>query len=102
MPLLVGGIALAGAAWGVFTTVMFATAVALSGGRGTLNGVGTATGLLFSALASGALLRLAWVAAGLGRAALVAWLPVVAWALAALLLLVFVRQLWQSRDDVAA
>jgi hypothetical protein len=89
------GVALAGAAWGFFTTVAFASAVSLSGGRATARGAGTASGMLFSAIAVGTLLRLAIVAGGWTRADLVAWLPEVAWVTASVLLFVVVGRLWR-------
>ena len=95
MVVLVAGLALAGAAWGAFTTVVFTSALSLSAGRATARGAGTASGLLFSAIAAGALLRLACVAAGLTRASLLQWLPEIAWLLASGLLVVVVRRYWR-------
>ena len=95
MPGLVAGLALSGAAWGAFTTVVFTSAVSLSEGHATARGAGTASGLLFSAIAVGTLLRLACVAAGVTKASLIQWLPEVAWLLASGLLVVVVRRLWR-------
>jgi hypothetical protein len=94
--LLVIGIALAGAGWGVFTTVAFSTAVSLSRGRASVRGAGTASGMLFSALAVGTLMRLAIVAGGLNHASFVVWLPVIAWSIASVLLAIIVQMLWRS------
>lgn len=96
MLVLVAGLALAGAAWGAFTTVVFTSAVSLSAGRATAHGAGTASGLLFSAIAVGTLLRLACAAAGLTKASLIQWLPEIAWLLASGLLVLVVRRFWRA------
>ena len=96
LTILAIGVTLTGAAWGLFTTVAFTSAVSLSGGRATTSGAGTASGMLFSALAVGSLLRLAIVAAGWTRADLVAWLPEIAWVTASVLLVVAVALLWRA------
>ncbi len=100
LAVFIAGLTLSGAAWGVFTTVVFTSAVSLSDGRATVRGAGTASGLLFSAIAVGTLLRLALVAAGLTRDALVVWLPDLAWLSASALLVLVVRRVW--RHPVAA
>ena len=95
LPALVVGLTLAGAAWGAFATVMFTHAVSLSAGRATVRGAGTASGLLFSAIAVGTLLRLACVAAGWTTTSLIPWLPEVAWLLASALLVAVGRRSWR-------
>ena len=94
--LLAVALTLTGAAWGAFTTILFATAVALSDGRGTVRGAGTASGLLFSAIAVGTLLRMAFVATGLHQAPFRDWLPQAAWLAAGGVLLLAVRTLWRE------
>jgi len=101
MLVLVAGLALAGAAWGAFTTVVFTSAVSLSAGRATARGAGTASGLLFSAIAVGTLLRLACAAAGLTKASLIQWLPEIAWLLASGLLVAVVRRFWRPPPAAA-
>lgn len=93
--ILVGGMAIAGAAWGVFSTVVFTSAVSISKGYAALRGAGTASGMVFSALALATLSRLAFVAAGYGRTPVTTWLPIVAWLAAAVLLVVVARTLWR-------
>ena len=95
MPVLVAGLAVSGAAWGAFTTIVFTSAVSLSAGRATARGAGTASGLLFSAIAVGTLIRLACAAAGVTKASIVQWLPEIAWLLASALLVVVVRRFWR-------
>lgn len=83
LPVLIAAQLTAGAAWGVALTAILATALA----RGGPASAGTPCGLIFSALAVAALARLLIVAAGVQATTLVAWLPVVAWAFGAALLL---------------
>jgi hypothetical protein len=79
----------AGAAWGAILTSAFTVAFAV----GENGGEGRMSGLLFSALALAAFVRMAAVATGFGADAtlrtLLAWVPVLCWSLAgaALLLL---------------
>ena len=95
LTVLVAGLVVCGAAWGVFTTVAFTSAVALSSGRASTQGAGTASGLLFSAIAVGTLGRLGLVAAGWTKGSLITWLPGTAWLVAGLLLVVVVRKFWR-------
>ncbi|MET0936043.1 MAG: hypothetical protein ABWX83_08635, partial [Luteibacter sp.] len=90
------GLAIAGAGWGVFSTVVFASAVSISSGRATVRGAGTASGMVFSALAVATLIRLGCVAAGLTKAELIAFVPAIAWITASLLLALAARTLWRS------
>ncbi len=97
LPIVVAGLAVSGAAWGVFSTIAFTIAVSLSAGHATARGAGTASGLLFSALAVGALLRFGLVVTGFSRAAPVLWLPTIAWVVAAVALIVVARTIWRRR-----
>ena len=76
-----------GAAWGVLTTVVVSSALALGGAAKA----GTAAGMVFAALAAAALVRLALVHAGLQATVAVAWIPVVAWLAAGALLVARAR-----------
>lgn len=96
LPVLVACIVGAGGAWGAFSTLVFTSAVALSGGRATARGAGTASGLLFSAIAVGTLLRLGCVALGFNRADWILWSPIVAWLAASVLLALVVRTFWRT------
>ena len=101
LPTLVVCIAVAGGAWGAFSTLVFTSAVSLSAGRATTRGAGTASGLLFSAIALGTLLRLGCVALGFDRAAWMVWLPVAAWLVASALLALVIRTLWRETGGAA-
>ncbi len=96
---LVVGTVIAGAGWGVFTTSAFSCAVSLSSGRATVRGAGTASGLVFSAIAIATFARLGLLAAGHAKAGFVAWLPQAAWAVAAVLLVVASLTVWRQRVD---
>jgi MFS family permease len=87
---------LAGAAWSVFTTIVFALAVSLSGGRASTRGAGTAAGMLFSAIAACTLVRLVFVASGAAAHPLTLWIPEATWLVAVLLLAVVTRRLWRA------
>ena len=91
---------IAGAAWGVFSTVAFSSALSLNAGRAAASGTGTASGMLFSALALAALARLAIVAGGLGKHPFIAWLPELSWVVACVLLLYASRR--EAGNDRAA
>ena len=97
---LVIGTAVAGAGWGVFSTVVFSSAVSLSGGRASVRGAGTASGMVFTAIAVATFLRMICTATGFAKTPAVVWLPEIAWALASLLLLIVARTVW--RDEAAA
>ena len=97
--LVVIGLIVAGCGWGVFSTIAFTSAVAISKGRALLRGAGTASGMIFSAFALAIVARLLFVSGGLGRAPWTVWLPLVAWLLAAILLLVAARTAWNRRSD---
>lgn len=77
----------AGAGWGVVTTVIVSAALALGGAAKA----GTAAGMVFAALAAAALVRLAFVYTGLNASASIAWVPVVAWLAAGALLVARAR-----------
>lgn len=72
----------AGAAWAVVFSVAIATALA----RGGPTGAGTPVGLLFSALALAAVVRLGIVGLGLHTSAVIVWIPAITWIVAAALL----------------
>lgn len=94
---LVIGTTLAGGGWGVFSTVVFTSAVSLSGGRASLRGAGTASGMVFSALAIATFLRMICSASGFAQTPAVMWLPEVAWAFASGLLVVVALTVWRDR-----
>lgn len=98
---LVIGTALAGGGWGVFSTVVFSSAVSLSGGRASARGAGTASGMVFSALAIATFLRMICTASGFAKTQTIVWLPEVAWALASVLLIVVARTVWSDRPEPA-
>lgn len=81
--------AVGGAAWGVLTTVVVSSAIALGGAARA----GTAAGMVFAALAAAALIRLGLVNLGLQATASVAWIPVVAWLAAGALLVARARRI---------
>lgn len=97
--LAIAGLIVAGAGWGVFSTIAFTSAVTISKGRAKLRGIGTASGMLFSAFALATLSRFLFVSSGFGKAPWTLWLPLVAWIAAAVLLLVAARGAW-LRDGV--
>ena len=96
---LVTGTLIAGGGWGVFSTVVFSSAVSLSGGRATVGGAGTASGMVFSAIAIATLLRMACTATGFAKAPTIVWLPEVAWALASFGLIVVARTVWRDASE---
>ena len=96
--LLVAGTAIAGGCWGVFSAAAFTSAVSISSGRATTRGAGTASGMLFSALALATVARLALTLAGQSKASFVPWLPGIAWALASVLLIAASATLWRNRE----
>lgn len=98
---LVTGTAVAGGGWGVFSTVVFSSAVSLSGGRASMHGAGTASGMVFSALAIATFLRMICAASGFAKSPTIVWLPEVAWALASVLLAVVARTVWRERPEPA-
>lgn len=102
MPVLIVGLVIAGAGWGVFSTVMFASAVAVSSGRATARGAGTASGLVFSALAVATVVRMLFVAAGYNKTPAADWLPAIAWIAASVLLVVVARTLWRAFRDAGS
>jgi hypothetical protein len=75
----------AGAAWAVFTAV--AVRAAMNYGSG--GGIGSPIGLIFSALAIGALMRVGLTVAGLQSGPWIAWLPAAAYAVSGGVLLLF-------------
>lgn len=87
--LALGAQAVAGAAWAIVFTASLVTALS----RGGPAAAGTPVGLLFSALACAALMRLTFVALGLSSNSVVEWIPVVAWALAAVWLARLVKNM---------
>ena len=97
---LVIGTAVAGAGWGVFSTVVFSSAVSLSGGRASVRGAGTASGMVFSAIAAATFLRMICTATGFAKTPTIIWLPEIAWAIASLLLLIVAHTVW--RDEIEA
>ena len=86
----------AGTAWGVFLAAMFKGAIGGAGGRGA----GSATGLIFSAMALAALLRLSLVAAGINALKTLPWLPAVSWALGGAALLLLMRRRQDARSSI--
>ena len=95
---LVIGTAVAGAGWGVFSTVVFSSAVSLSGGRASVRGAGTASGMVFSAIAIATFLRMICTATGFAKTPTIVWLPEIAWALASVLLIVLARTVWRDNS----
>jgi hypothetical protein len=75
----------AGAAWALFTAV--AVRAAMSYGAGA--GIGSPIGLIFSALAVGALVRVGLTVAGLQGGPWIAWVPAAAYVLSGSVLLLF-------------
>jgi len=59
----------------------------------------TASGMLFSAFALAIVARLLLVSSGLGRAPWTAWLPLITWVVAAILLLIATRTAWRPWDE---
>lgn len=97
--MLVIGTAVAGAGWGVFSTVVFSSAVSLSGGRASVRGAGTASGMVFSAIAIATFLRMICTATGFAKTPTIVWLPEIAWALASVLLVVLARTVWRDQTE---
>lgn len=75
----------AGGAWAVFTAVAVRAAMAYGGSQG----IGSPVGLVFSALAVAAVVRVGLTLAGLQAAPWLPWVPVLAYALAGAVLLLF-------------
>ncbi len=98
---LVAGTAIAGAGWGVFSTVVFSSAVSLSGGRASVRGAGTASGMVFSAIAIATLLRMVCTATGFAKTPTIVWLPEIAWAFASVLLIVVARTVWRDQAEAS-
>ncbi len=98
---LVIGTIVAGGGWGVFSTVAFSSAVSLSGGRASASGAGTASGMVFSAIAIATLLRMLCTATGFAKTPTIVWLPEIAWALASILLIVVARTVWRDHSEAA-
>jgi hypothetical protein len=92
---------LCGVAWSVFTTIVFAMAVSVSGGRAKTRGAGTAAGMLFSAIAACTLARLVFVASGAANHPTTVWIPEAAWILGAMGLVVATRRLWPKRQPAS-
>ena len=97
--MLVIGTAVAGAGWGVFSTVVFSSAVSLSSGRASVRGAGTASGMVFSAIAIATFLRMICTATGFAKTPTIVWLPEIAWALASVLLIVLARTVWRNQTE---
>ena len=97
--MLVIGTAVAGAGWGVFSTVVFSSAVSLSSGRASVRGAGTASGMVFSAIAIATFLRMICTATGFAKTPTIVWLPEIAWALASVLLVVLARTVWRDQTE---
>ena len=76
----------AGAAWALFLQALFARAARMAHAPSPSAGAGSATGVLFSAMAVAAAARLAVVAGGWQPSLLVEWAPVGAWTCGALVL----------------
>jgi hypothetical protein len=76
---------IAGAAWALFTAVAVRAAMAYGGNRG----VGSSVGLVFSALALAALVRVGFVIAGLQAGAVLGWVPALAYLACGAVLLLF-------------
>ncbi len=98
---LVIGTAVAGGGWGVFSTVVFSSAVSLSGGRASVRGAGTASGMVFSAIAIATFLRMICTATGFAKTPTIVWLPEIAWALASVLLIVVARTVWRDQAEAS-
>lgn len=86
LPVLAALQCAAGAAWGLFMQALFARATHMAQAAPARAGAGSATGVLFSAMAVAAAARLAVVAGGWQSSAALSWAPVGTWACAALLL----------------
>lgn len=89
LPLVVTTQIVAGAAWGIATTVLVSAALALGG----VVRAGTAAGLVFAALAVAALVRFGLVGAGLQTYPLVGWLPAILWLASGALLAALARRI---------
>lgn len=98
---LVIGTAVAGGGWGVFSTVVFSSAVSLSGGRASVRGAGTASGMVFSAIAIATFLRMICTVTGFAKTPTIVWLPEIAWALASVLLIVAARTVWRDQAEAS-
>lgn len=86
LPVLAALQCAAGAAWALFLQALFARAARMAHAPSPSAGAGSATGVLFSAMAVAAAARLAVVAGGWQPSLLVEWAPVGAWTCGALVL----------------